>query len=269
MKFSKQAYLIFNLFCLLCLVLNDSFAQKSFKIFLVGDAGDKEESGETLKNLQKELTTNPNSAVVFMGDNSYKDILWGLIPFGYKGFDSTWNTMEKIRSQLSLLNNYKGSAFFVPGNHDWWNRTTYARGKDKLAMEESFISENLKSNKTIANPENVFLPKNGNYGPDYVELQNKTVRIIFIDTYRIILTGITKAKIPPEETLFYQQLDSVIGDGYRLKQKIIIVAHHPVYTIGPINKKLTNPYLFRRIKASFLSFPSYQVMAGKINAILQ
>jgi hypothetical protein len=269
MIFSKRLSLIFIVFCVLFLTSNELFAQKSFKIFLVGDAGDHEESGETLKNLQKELAMNSNSAVVFMGDNSYKDILWGIIPFGYKGFDSTRNTMDKIRSQLSLVNNYQGAVFFVPGNHDWWNRITYARGKGKLAMEESFISENLKLNKTIANPENVFLPKNGNYGPDYVELQNKTVRLIFIDTYRIIQTGIKKGKIPPEEILFYQQLDSVIRAGYLLKQKIIVVAHHPVYTIGPINKKLTNPYLFRRIKASFLNFPSYEVMAGKINAILQ
>ncbi len=269
MKFLKRASLIFNLSCLLFFTFNDSFGQNSFKIFLVGDAGDHEESGETLRNLQKELATSPHSAVVFMGDNSYKDILWGLIPFGYKGFDSTKNTMDKIRSQLSLLDNYRGSAFFVPGNHDWWNRITYARGKPKLAMEESFISENLRLNKTIANPENVFLPKNGTYGPDYVELQNKTIRLIFIDTYRIILTGIKKDKIPPEENLFYAQLDSVIRAGYMLKQKIIVVAHHPVYTIGPISKKLSSPYLFRRIKASFLNFPSYQVMADKINAILR
>lgn len=269
MNFSRKLSLIFNVFCLLFLAFNDSFAQNGFKIFLVGDAGDHEESGETLKNLQKELIKNPNSAVVFMGDNSYKDILWGIIPFGYKGFDSTRNTMDKIRSQLSLVDNYQGSVFFVPGNHDWWNRLSYARGKGKLKMEESFISENLKLNKTIANPENVFLPKNGNYGPDCVELQNKTVRLIFIDTYRIILAGIKKGKIPPEENLFYEQLDSVIRTGYLLKQKIIVVAHHPVYTIGPVNKKLKHPYLFRRIKASYTHFPSYELMASKINAILQ
>jgi Calcineurin-like phosphoesterase len=269
MKFLKPVHLTFRVVCLACLVLNTARAQDGFKIFLVGDAGDHEESGETLKNLQKELIRSPNSAVVFLGDNSYKNILWGVIPFGYKGFDSTRNTMDKIRSQLSLLNNYKGSAFFTPGNHDWWNRMTYSRGRPKLAMEESFISENLKLNTSIANPGNVFLPKNGSYGPEYVELDNHSIRLIFIDTYRIVQTGIKKSKIPEEEKTFYDRLDSVIRAGYSLKEKIIVVAHHPVYSMGPFNRTLAHPYLFRRIKASHIQFPSYRLMASKINTILR
>ncbi|HLA59313.1 MAG TPA: metallophosphoesterase, partial [Puia sp.] len=195
-------------------------------------------------------------------------ILWGLIPFGYKGFDSSRNTMEKINSQLALLDQYQGSAFFTPGNHDWWNRLTYERGHPKLAMEESFISTNLAKNSSIANPGNVFLPKNGGYGPDYAELNNQTIRLIFIDTYRIIMTGIKKNKIPLEELSFYDRLDSVIAAGYKLKQKVVIVAHHPVYSLGPLNKKLSHPYFFRRIKSSYIQFPSYKMMALKIDTIL-
>jgi Calcineurin-like phosphoesterase len=269
MKFLKPVRFIFILLCMIFLKLNTGTAQNSFKIFLVGDAGDHKEPGETLKNLQKQLIGNPNSAVIFLGDNSYKNILWGVIPFGYKGFDSTRNTMDKIRSQLSLLDYYKGSVFFIPGNHDWWNRMTYARGKNKLAMEESFIEENLKRNTNIANPANVFMPENGSYGPEYVELDNQTIRLIFIDTYRIIQTGIKKSKIPVEEIFFYKRLDSVIQAGYLLKQKIVVVAHHPVYSKGPVNKDFSHPYLFRRIKASYIHFPSYQVMASKINSVLQ
>ena len=243
--------------------------QQSFKIFLVGDAGDHTESGETLKNLQKELIQNPNSAVIFLGDNSYKDILWGIIPFGYKGFDSSRNTIQKIKSQLDILENYRGSAYFTPGNHDWWNRTNYERGKKKLIMEENYIEENLKQNKRIANPDQVFLPSKGNYGPVFVELNNRTIRIIFIDTYRIILTGIKKNSIPDEEKTFYDRLDSVIKEGYQLKQKIMVVAHHPVHSAGPYNKPLKHPYFLRRIKASRTTFPSYQIMASRILTVLR
>jgi DNA repair exonuclease SbcCD nuclease subunit len=243
-------------------------AQDSFKIYLVGDAGDHTESGGTLKNLKTELTSNPNSAVIFLGDNSYKDILWGLIPFGFKGFDSSTNTMDKIRSQLSILDNYGGSAFFTPGNHDWWNRTTYLKGRPKLEMEESFIEENLILNTHIANPANVFLPHHGGYGPEFVELDKGRIRIIFIDTYRIIQTGIKKAKKPPEEESFYNRLDSLIHAGYLLNQKIIVVAHHPVHSLGPYNEPLKHPYLERRIKASNATFPSYQAMSQEINKIL-
>jgi hypothetical protein len=269
MSFSGPLRLIIYTLWTLLLYLNTGYAQRSFKIFFVGDAGDHEESGETLINLRKELLANSNSAVVFLGDNSYKDILWGVIPFGYKGFDSTRNTIDKINSQLALLNQYHGSAFFTPGNHDWWNRLSYERGQPKLAMEETFISINLEKNTSIANPENVFLPKNGSYGPEYVELNHQTVRLIFIDTYRIILTGIKKREIPQEEISFYDRLDSVIRAGYLLKQKVVVVAHHPVYSLGPLNKTLHHPYLFRRIKASYIQFPSYKTMASKINAVLR
>ncbi|MEJ0082746.1 MAG: metallophosphoesterase [Puia sp.] len=268
MKFSRPLRLIIYALWTFIVSLQMGFAQNSFKIFLVGDAGDHEESGETLVNLRKELLYSPNSAVVFLGDNCYKNILWGLIPFGYKGFDSTRNTMEKINSQLALLDQYQGSAFFIPGNHDWWNRLSYERGLPKLAMEDAYISKNLAKNSSIANPGNVFLPKNGGYGPDYVELNHQTIRLIFIDTYRIIMTGIKKNKIPQEELSFYDRLDSIVRSGYKLKQKIVIVAHHPVYSLGPLNRTLSHPYLFRRIKASYIEFPSYKTMASKIDTIL-
>ncbi len=246
-----------------------AFAQEPFKIFLVGDAGDHKESGETLINLHKELIKYPQSAVVFLGDNCYKDALGGILPFGFKGFDSSGNTIEKVRSQLSLLDNYKGWAFFIPGNHDWWNRTTYQKGYRKLAMEESFIEENLKRNPTIANPENVFLPRNGNYGPEYVELNNHSIRMVFIDTYRIIQTGIKKNKIPDEEKTFYDRLDSVIREGWIRKQRIIVVGHHPVHSIGPYNRHLKHPYLFGRIKASSPDFPSYRSLINQMVKIFK
>ena len=260
--------LILNMVCIALIFINSARAQVSFKIFLVGDAGDHKESGETLLNLHKELIKNPNSAVVFLGDNSYKDILWGILPYGFKGFDSSQNSIDKIRSQLSLLDKYEGSAFFIPGNHDWWNRSSYEKGVHKLSMEESFIEQNLKKNTTIANPGNVFKPKKGNYGPEYVELYNHKIRLVFIDTYRIIQTGIKKNKIPEEEKTFYKRLDSIISDGYILKQKIIVVGHHPVYSIGPYNRLVKRPYLFGRIKSSSPDFPSYREMSSQIGRIL-
>jgi hypothetical protein len=268
MHFNRGATML-TMICLLFLATIRSPAQDGFNIYLVGDAGDHEETGGTLTNLQNELILHPNSAVIFLGDNSYKDILGGIIPFGYKGFDSTRNTIDKIRSQLDVLNHYRGSVYFTPGNHDWWNRTTYQKGRPKLAMEESFIEKNLKLNTSIANPDKVFLPGKGSYGPEYVELDQQSIRLIFIDTYRIIQTGIKKNKISPEEKTFYDRLDSVIREGYILKEKIIVVAHHPVYSVGPYTRHLKHPYLFGRIKASYASFPSYQAMSGKIIDVLR
>lgn len=246
-----------------------SQGQEEFKIYLVGDAGDHEEAGETLLNLHKEMISHPNSAVVFLGDNSYKNVLGGIIPFGFKGFDSSQNTIGKVRSQLDLAEQYKGFVFFTPGNHDWWNRTRFEKGRGKLAMEEAFIETNSSLNTSIANPGKVFLPSHGGYGPEFVELNHQTIRLVFLDTYRIIQTGIKKSKIPEEEKMVYQKLDSVIADGYNLKQRVVVVAHHPVFSIGPYNRILKSPYLFRRIKASNATFPSYKKMADSIQVILK
>ena len=152
MTLQKISGLALKLLWTVLLTVNTAFAQQSFRLFLVGDAGDHTEAAETLINLSKELVKYPNSAVVFLGDNSYKDIFLGWIHHGFKGFDSSENTMAKIRSQISLLDNYRGSAFFIPGNHDWWNRTTYEKGYRKLAMEESFIEENLKNKYEYRQP---------------------------------------------------------------------------------------------------------------------
>ena len=158
---------------------------------------------------------------------------------------------------------------FYTGNHDWWNRTTYQKGRAKLAMEESFIEANLKLNTSIANPDKCFLPANGGYGPEYVELNHQTIRLIFFDSYRIIQTGIKKSKVPEEEKSFYHRLDSLIHDGYVLKQKVLVISHHPVYLKGPYERKLKHPYLFARIKASNSSFPSYRTLIDSIQPILK
>jgi len=257
--------------CICLFWISNAAAQnKPFKIFLVGDAGEDPTTGETLKKLQQELNNNPNSAVVFLGDNSYKSSLWGLIP-GFKGFDSSRLTQKKVRSQLDILTNYKGYAFFVPGNHDWWNLTKYGRAKNKLKMEESFIEDNLKKNKSIANPENTFVPRAGSPGPESVELNNHSIRIIFLDTYRLIITAFKQKQEDdfPIEKTFYHDLDSVLNDATLKHQRIIVTAHHPLYAKGPNSRPLKKPNIFGRIKASNSNFPACTRMSRRIKTILK
>ncbi|MGP8215581.1 MAG: metallophosphoesterase family protein [Bacteroidia bacterium] len=249
-----------------------AFAQQpEYKLFLVGDAGENEMAGETLDSLKSKLLNNSQSAVIFLGDNSYKEKLGDRIP-SFKGFDSSRITQLHLKSQLDILNGYKGSAYFVPGNHDWWNESDFKKGKRKLKMEESFIEANLRKNNSIANPDSTFLPKNGTPGPVSVELDNKKVRIVFIDTYWLISLGFRKvpAENIPQEKQFYHDLDSVLAYATAKKQTVIVVAHHPVYTTGAVRSKpVKHPYLFMRIKQNFKEFPSYKSMSGQINAILQ
>ena len=176
-----------------------------------------------------------------------------------------------MHSQLDILTGYKGSIYFVPGNHDWWNITRFVKGQQKVKMEESFIEANLSKNPSIANPQETFLPNNGSPGPASVELDNKKVRIVFIDTYWLILLGF---KNNPAQNFilankFYHNLDSVLALATTQHQCIVVVAHHPVSQLGTVmSKPLKHPYLFARIKQSFQTFPSYDTMANKVNAIL-
>ena len=237
--------------------------QAPFKVFLVGDAGEVSDNRANMGSLQRELSLSPNSVVLFLGDNSYKNALGGLLPYGYRGFDSGSLTQSNILSQLNTLAGYRGSAYFIPGNHDWWNLESYQEGKSKLKMEQHFIEENLKVNKTLANPANTFQPRDGSAGPDYVVLNHDKLRIIFIDTYRLIMGDFTRdpADFPQREARFYESLDQQIGEGYRLHQQVIVAGHHPVYNKGLDSASFRSPYLFSRIKASSINFPSYKKMA--------
>src|SRR6185312_7656550 len=181
---------------------------------------------------------------IFLGDNSYKDFLF--IPT-FKGFDSGRITRKKMLSQLSILDGYKGSAYFVPGNYDWWNNTN-------------------------ANATTTFLPKDGSPGPATQELDSGKIKIVFIDTDWPILLGFKST--PKEnfdfEPIFYHRLDSVIAGAVAKKQVVIVVAHHPVYSTGKVlANPIKHPHLFGRVKQSFLAFPSYKTMSDKITAILE
>ncbi len=253
------------------LLIGTASAQSNpFKIFLIGDAGDDEMTTQTLDSLKSVLSRNQNSAVFFLGDNSYRNAMGGLMPFGYKGFDSSTETQSKVRSQLALLDGYKGSAYFVPGNHDWWNTMSFKRGKPRLKLEENFIEQNLAKNPTIHNPGNTFIPKNGTPGPDAVELDNGKIKVIAIDTHWLILLQFKRnpAENRALEKVFYHNLDSLLADATAKQQKVMIVCHHPVYY-----QRYRNPppiwLVPRRIAMSDPSFTSYKKMSAQITAILK
>jgi UDP-2,3-diacylglucosamine pyrophosphatase LpxH len=242
-----------------------------FKVFLVGDAGEVGDNKTTMNSLRQQLAGDAGGVVIFLGDNSYKNALGGLFPYGFKGFDSSTLTKNNILSQLDILKNYKGSVYFIPGNHDWWNLENYKVGKSKLKMEENFVEKNLKNNQSIVNPDNTFLPKDGNPGPDYVVVNHKTIRIIFIDTYRLIMQDFTKNPSGYQQTekKFYDNLEQILEEAKQENQKVIVAAHHPVFYDGLDSETIRDPYILSRIKASSINFPSYKKMALHIRAILK
>src|SRR6188768_1849871 len=75
----------------------------TFRLFLIGDAGEDDSTEATLADLGAELKESDSSAVIFLGDNCYRKAMYGLLPFEVKGFDGSKIARERMMSQLNIL----------------------------------------------------------------------------------------------------------------------------------------------------------------------
>lgn len=205
------------------------FAQSNafFSVYLVGDAGKDTSPGEALLMLKKELLLNPNSAVVFLGDNVY--------PNGMKVDEHARLCLE---SQLQILKEYKGKVYFIPGNHDWASQTY--KGLKVLKAEQLYVQSYLRNNTSVANKnDKTFLPENGLPGPETLMLSGG-LRLVIIDT-QWFLHFYKKNKIISKRNtkeLFYQKLDSILSFAKQNGEQVIVAAHHPLYTNGEHSRSL-------------------------------
>ena len=200
--------------------------QKEFSVYLIGDAGEDTVSGKALLMLKDELLKNPNSAVVFMGDNVY--------PSGLKENDI--KSARHLESQLKILNEYKGEAFFIPGNHDW--DAQQAKGLKRIKNQELYVTEYLKTKSTVANKDKTtFLPAGGLPGPTSVLLDNG-LRLITIDSQWFLhrYAKNTNGTLRNTKKVFFEQLEKMLNEAEKNKEQVIITAHHPMYTNGEHSK---------------------------------
>ncbi len=244
------------LFCILLFVSFSLFAQESsdYSVYLIGDAGEDTIPGKALLMLKEELLKNPNSAVVFLGDNVY--------PAGLKPNDK--GSESHLESQLSILKEYQGQVYFIPGNHDWAAQTM--GGLKRVKYQEHFVSDYLKKKSICSNRnKNTFLPSNGLPGPTSVML-NKNLRLITIDT-QWFLHRFKKTKNGSKkntERLFYIKLDSILKVAKQNQEQVLITAHHPMYTNGQ-HSRSRQPFRFLINKTPFFIFG----LAGMYNLYFQ
>ncbi|MFN7013167.1 MAG: metallophosphoesterase, partial [Bacteroidia bacterium] len=156
------------LFIVLFFVSAFSFAQRPFEIiqtiYFIGDAGKYEITNNVLKRLKTEIENDELSTVVFLGDNVYP-----------QGLDGKKKSENKLLAQLSILDNYKGNVFFIPGNHDW---KMGKPGGYKTVLRQAAYVENYLNKTTVANKNNLnFLPVNALPGP-YDTLITEGLRMV-------------------------------------------------------------------------------------------
>lgn len=192
------------------------------KVYLIGDAGEPKNPDKNLELLKEKISAaSEEDYLIFLGDNLY--------PKGLPGKeDPSREEMEnKLIPQLEVMKSFPGTAYIIPGNHDWAQGRNY--GWEHALEMERFTREYFEG-------EDIFLPAGGCPGPLEIPMGDKSTLIIL--NTQFFLHGWDK---PGEEgdcenksTLeSLEELKTIIK---RNKGKhILIAAHHPMYTYGEHN----------------------------------
>lgn len=198
--------------------------------YFIGDAGEDTVPRQALLKLGETIKNDPNSTVIFLGDNIYPQGL------ELKKATKRYKKSEKhLLSQLNILRNYPGLVYFIPGNHDW--RAGKKKGLQAVKAEQDYI-EHFIDQTTVRNRfSDNFLPKNGLPGPDMTEITE--IQMIFIDLdwwlHRQIFhpVGMVNGQSREDtEMIFFSRLDSLLNQAKIKQQKTIILAHHPLFSNG-------------------------------------
>lgn len=226
--FKKLSYLVYFLFLTACATYQlqtakeasailDTSKEVSHTFYLVGDAGNAEMNASTkgLEILEKEITkASKNSTLLFLGDNVY--------PLGIpkKGAKEYPLAKHRIKTQTDIAKNFKGSTYFIPGNHDWYH------GLDGLKRQEKLVEQALGKN--------TFLPENG--CPLERVKVSKDIDMIIIDTQWYLTNWDRHPKMNDNceiktRAKFFDELEGLIK---KARGKTTIIAmHHPMFTQGP------------------------------------
>ncbi len=203
-------------------LLNTAAAQnKTFRFFLIGDCGepDKGMRDKNFAALKADLSgADSSSCIIFLGDNIY-DKGMPLAGSNYRA-----DAEEKINAQLKLVDNFKGRAFFIPGNHDW--KGGKADGAQQLKNQELYI--NALQNSRIQ-----FLPADGCPGPIELPLADNVTLVIMDSQWWLQQNGRPGLESDCDCKTEDQVLTSLKDIVYRNRQKLLLFAtHHPFKTYG-------------------------------------
>jgi len=206
-----------------------------FRLYLAGDGGDGERPGPALLQLGKELEGRDSAAVIFLGDNSYP----GLHPKYYSRHPfRDVHGCNKLFAQLAQLKRFEGSAYVIPGNHDWLQQRR--NGAASLERQEREVKLFLADSCSfLLNPSaERFLPSAQTPGPVAVQ-PFPGFRLIALDTQyplqNCIKSGPGQMNARKRKRVLKKmahELDSLITEAKTKNEQIIIAGHHPMYTNG-------------------------------------
>ncbi|MER2998221.1 metallophosphoesterase [Pontibacter populi] len=193
---------------------------KLFSLAMLGDVGAVATDGTdpVLKIFEQWQQANSDAGMsVFLGDNIYPV---GLPPEGHRHRALAESRLQTILKQLQQ---YKTDTIFLSGNHDW--NKGRPDGYQYMLRQEAYITEALGSKDT-------YLPHNGCPGPVALQLADSLLLVI-INTQWWVQRGEkplgSNYNCPYSDIEeFYIELNSLLRRNRH--QRIIVAAHHPLYS---------------------------------------
>ncbi len=272
MKTTKSVTLLFIMFLLgSCASFDkmnhspsmDNDDSSGINIFLVGDAGKFKDghASPVLRSLHDQFKSSKKEDVLlFLGDNIY--------PNGMPAqkSDPSRDAAEKsLQVQIDAAKTFKGSVFFIPGNHDWYS------GLAGLAAQQKIVEKEFGKNS--------FLPSAG-CPLDQRDVTDDIV-ILFVDS-EWYLTNWDKHPAINDDCLirtreqFIQEFKSLVNKNQN--KTVIVAMHHPLETNGSHGGQY--PFSILKAPLNFLlktsgaspadrNFPLYSELSNKITTILQ
>lgn len=196
---------------------SDKIIEKSF--YLIGDAGKSPDGAlsDGLTVVQNYLKANPskNDYALFLGDNIYPD---GMPPLGD---DNREHSEYQLDAQIQSLENFDGTFYFIPGNHDWYND-----GLEGLKREEEYLLKVSKGKQLLQ-------PANG--CPIASEAITDNIQLIMIDTQWFLEdwnqhTTINEDCDIKTREKFFIELEIELEKNRN--KTVLFAMHHPMFTNG-------------------------------------
>ncbi|WP_299708488.1 metallophosphoesterase [uncultured Pontibacter sp.] len=189
-------------------------------IAFLGDVGYVQTDGSdpVLRMLQEwEQNAGAQGSVLFLGDNLYPV---GLPAETHRHYAAA---KERLDYLLSIVGPFSGRKIFLSGNHDW--NKGRKRGLEYVLRQEQHVVETLQDEQS-------YLPRNGCPGPDAIQLADGLLLII-INTQWWVQRGekpMGRQQGCPYDDIedFFLRLNKLLRRNRH--QRIVIAAHHPLYS---------------------------------------
>ncbi|MBD1395990.1 metallophosphoesterase [Pontibacter sp. JH31] len=195
-------------------------AQLVHSIAFLGDVGYVATDGSdpVLKLLQEwQHSAGYNGTVLFLGDNLYPV---GLPAETHRHHAAAISRLDYL---LGIINPFEGRKIFLSGNHDW--NKGRKKGLEYVLRQEKHVVEALQD-------EDSYLPRNGCPGPDTIQLAEGMLLLV-INTQWWVQRGekpMGRQEGCPYDDIedFFLRLNKILR--HNRHQRIVVAAHHPLYS---------------------------------------